>query len=190
MLLADDNYYQMGMKTKSELRMVPEGHRAGYAAGRLAEFAERCHRGGLAVTPQRLAIIRALLNSGDHPRAEAVFAEVRREHPHISLATVHRTLETLCRIGEARKVTVLHDSARYDGNTAAHHHVVCVECRAIRDIEIPGVERLLDGRDGLGDFQLLGCALEIQALCGDCRRKLENNKNPEFEERIPTSSKQ
>jgi Fur family peroxide stress response transcriptional regulator len=153
--------------------MVPDRRRAGYAAGRLAEFAERCHRGGLAVTPQRLAIIRALLNSGEHPRAEAVFAEVRREHPHISLATVHRTLETLCRIGEARKVTVLHDSARYDGNTMPHHHVICVECRAIRDVEIPEIELLLDERPELGDFKLFGYALEIQALCADCQEKLQ-----------------
>jgi hypothetical protein len=27
-------------------------------------------------------------------------------------------LETLCEIGEARKVTILHDSARYDGKVA------------------------------------------------------------------------
>jgi Fur family peroxide stress response transcriptional regulator len=63
--------------------------------------------GGLAVTPQRLAIIEVLLASTDHPRTEQIFSEVRHRHPHISLATVHRTLETLCRIGEARKVTVI-----------------------------------------------------------------------------------
>jgi Fur family peroxide stress response transcriptional regulator len=137
----------------------------------MTEFAARCHRGGLAVTPQRLAIIRALLAAADHPRAETIYAQVRREHPHISLATVHRTLETLCRIGEARKVTALHDSARYDGNTAPHHHVVCLGCRRIRDIEIPGVERLLDGRGDLGEFKLMGCALEIHALCAQCQRK-------------------
>ncbi|HUY18561.1 MAG TPA: transcriptional repressor [Candidatus Binataceae bacterium] len=153
-----------------KVQMVTDTRRAGYAAGRMAEFAERCHRGGLAVTPQRLAIIRALLCAADHPRAEAIYAAVRREHPHISLATVHRTLETLCRIGEARKVTALHDSARYDGNTAPHHHVVCVGCRRIRDIEIPGIERLLDGRHELGEFRLLGWALEVHALCGDCQR--------------------
>ncbi|MGH7905507.1 MAG: Fur family transcriptional regulator [Candidatus Binataceae bacterium] len=153
------------------LQVVTEARRAGYAGKRLAEFAERCHRGGLAVTPQRLAIIRALLNSSEHPRAETIFAAVRREHPHVSLATVHRTLETLCSIGEARKVTVLHDSARYDGNTAPHHHVVCVECRRIQDIEIPGVEHILDGRAELGEFRLLGCALEIQALCADCQAR-------------------
>ncbi len=158
------------------MQMVTDACRADYNAARLAEFAERCHRDGLAVTPQRLAIIRALLASADHPRAEAVYNAVRREHPHISLATVHRTLETLCRIGEARKVTALHDSARYDGNTAPHHHVVCIGCRRIRDIEIPGVERLLDGRNELGEFRLIGCALEVHALCAQCQRRRNHRR--------------
>src|SRR5690242_17252458 len=129
-----------------ELQLVNEGRRAGYAARRLAEFIQRCRQGGLAVTPQRIAIIKALLSSAEHPRADTVFATVRREHPTISLATVHRTLETLCEIGEARKVTTLHDSARYDGNVTPHHHVVCDECRKVRDIEIPGLQRMLKGR--------------------------------------------
>jgi Fur family peroxide stress response transcriptional regulator len=154
-----------------ELKLVNEGRRAGYAAGRLAEFAERCRKGGLAVTPQRLAIIKALLTSAEHPRADTVCAIVRREHPHISLATVHRTLETLCEIGEARKVTTLHDSARYDGNLAPHHHVVCVKCRRVRDIEIPELEQVLQGRAAIGDFKVLGSSLEVQALCSECIEK-------------------
>lgn len=151
-----------------ELQLVSEGRRAGYAARRLREFAARCRRGGLAVTPQRLAVIKVLLGSGEHPRADAIFAAVRLEHPHISLATVHRTLETLCEIGEARKVTMLHDSARYDGNITPHHHVVCVECRRIRDIEIPHLDRLLAGRSELGEFTVIGSTLEIHALCEEC----------------------
>jgi len=154
-----------------ELQLISEGRRAGYAARRLAEFAQRCRKGGLAVTPQRLAIIRALLASVEHPRADAIYAEVRREHPHISLATVHRTLETLCEIGEARKVTMLHDSARYDGNVTPHHHVVCVKCRRIRDIEIPELDRLLKDRTELGEFRLLGSSLEIHAVCDRCGGK-------------------
>ena len=154
-----------------ELQLVNEGSRAPYAAKRLAEFAARCRKGGLAVTPQRLAIIKALLASADHPRADSIFAAVRRRHPTISLATVHRTLETLCDIGEARKVTMLHDSARYDGNVTRHHHVVCVECRRIRDIEIPELDRLIEGRSELGEFTVIGSTLEIQALCEDCGAK-------------------
>jgi Fur family peroxide stress response transcriptional regulator len=151
-----------------ELQLVSEGRRAGYAARRLAEFVARCRRGGLAVTPQRIAIIKALLSSAEHPRADTIYAMVRREHPTISLATVHRTLETLCEIGEARKVTTLHDSARYDGNVTPHHHVVCVKCRKVRDIEIPELERMLKGRNAIGDFQVIGTSLEIQALCAQC----------------------
>jgi Fe2+ or Zn2+ uptake regulation protein len=151
------------------LRMVTDERRPGYARERLDEFAARCHAGGLAVTPQRLSIIEALLSSIAHPRAEEIFAEVRVRHPHISLATVHRTLETLCRIGEARKVTVLHDSARYDANLTPHQHVVCVRCRRIRDLEIAGLDRLLGANPALDGFKTLGWALEIQALCDDCR---------------------
>src|SRR5215469_16564366 len=170
-----------------ELNLVSERRRGPYAARRLAEFAERCRRGGLAVTPQRLAIIKALLESGDHPRADAIYDTVRLQHPHISLATVHRTLETLCDIGEARKVTMLHDSARYDGNLMPHHHVVCVKCRRIRDIEIPEIDQLLEGRSGLGEFKLLGSSLEIQALCDRCapKRAAEGRRVPESQQRVP-----
>jgi Fur family peroxide stress response transcriptional regulator len=154
-----------------ELQLVNERRRGPYAVKRLSEFAERCRRGGLAVTPQRLAIIKALLGSGEHPRADAIYAAVRLQHPHISLATVHRTLETLCDIGEARKVTMLHDSARYDGNVTPHHHVVCIKCRRIRDIEIPHLDRLLAEHSALGEFTVLGSSLEIHALCEECEAR-------------------
>lgn len=154
-----------------ELQLVNEGRRGAYASQRLAEFAERCRRGGLAVTPQRLAIIKQLLISSEHPRADAIFAAVRKQHPHISLATVHRTLERLCDVGEARKVTPLHETARYDGNTRPHHHVVCVRCKRVEDLEAPEFDTLLAGRQTLGEFQLLGCSVEVRALCHRCRKR-------------------
>jgi Fur family transcriptional regulator, peroxide stress response regulator len=154
----------------TQLRIIDPHRRDPDPRQRMAEFADRCRAAGLAVTPQRLAIIEALLASDDHPRAERIFADVRRQHPHISLATVHRTLETLCAIGEARKVTVLHDSARYDGNLEAHHHVICVRCRTIRDITLSGLGQIVDGNMTLEGFTPLGVALEVQALCDRCKQ--------------------
>jgi Fur family transcriptional regulator, peroxide stress response regulator len=161
-----------------QLELLSEGRRAGYAARRLKEFAARCRRGGLAVTPQRLAVIEELLQSAEHPRADEIYAAVRRRHPHISLATVHRTLETLCAIGEARKVTALHDSARYDGNLTPHHHVVCIRCRRVRDVEIPELERLLAAEAQLGEFKVLGTSLELRALCARCRNLEKRRDRP------------
>ena len=161
-----------------ELRLVNEGRHDAYAALRRSEFAARCREHGLPVTPQRLAIIEALLDSAEHPSADAIYARVRRRHPHISLATVHRTLETLCEIGEARKVTLLHDSARYDGNVMPHHHVVCVRCRRIRDLEIPALDNLVSARHELGGFKLLGSSLEIHAVCESCAAKERPQRRP------------
>jgi len=71
---------------------------------------------------------------------------------------------------------MLHDSARYDGNVMPHHHVVCVRCRRIRDIEIPEIDELLEGRSRLGEFKLLGSSLEIQALCDRCNSRRSTRK--------------
>jgi Fur family transcriptional regulator, peroxide stress response regulator len=152
-----------------EVRLVDRRWHNGYSAQRLGEFVARCRKRGIAVTPQRLAVIGALLASENHPSTDEICAAVRRRHPHVSLATVHRILEQFCEVGEARKVTLLHDVARYDGNLEPHHHILCVRCRRVHDIEIPEVDKLLEGRTSLGQFALLGCSLEIEALCRRCQ---------------------
>src|SRR5260370_21799708 len=130
----------------AEVKLLGWQGRGDYADARLAEFVANCRRKKMAVTPQRLAVLRALLESGDHPRADRIYARVRREHPRISLATVHRPRERLCAVGEARKVTPLHDPARYDGNTRPHHHVVCVRCKPLEDVAAPQIATFLAGR--------------------------------------------
>lgn len=163
-----------------ELRLVDRRWRAKYSARRLREFVGRCRKKAIVVTPQRLAVIRVLLAADNHPSADAICAIVRRTHPHVSLATVHRILEQFCEMGEACKVTPLHDVARYDGNVEPHHHVVCVRCRRVRDLEIPEIDKLLEGQPGLGEFVLLRCSLEIDALCRRCQLagKLLHIKRP------------
>jgi Fur family peroxide stress response transcriptional regulator len=151
------------------LRLMDRRWRERYSVQRLGEFVARCRKRGIAVTPQRLAVIRALLTSENHPSPAEICAAVRRRHPHVSLATVHRILEQFCEVGEARKVTLLHDVARYDGNMEPHHHIHCVRCRRVLDIEIPEVDKLLEGRTRLGQFAVLRCSLEIDALCRRCQ---------------------
>ncbi len=163
-----------------ELRLLDRPWHERYSVQRLGEFVARCRKRGIAVTPQRLAVIQALLASENHPSTDEICAAVRRKHPHVSLATVHRILNEFCEAGEARKVTLLHDVARYDGNVEPHHHVVCVRCKRVHDIEMPDVEKLLEGTPSLGQFALLRCSLEIEALCKRCQiaEKRERTNRP------------
>jgi Fur family peroxide stress response transcriptional regulator len=155
----------------SKMRLFDPRWRMDYSARRLNEFVQRCRARRLSVTPQRLAIVQALVAAENHPSAEEIYAAVRRKHPHVSLATVHRVLEQFCQVGEARKVTALHGSARYDGHVEPHHHVLCVRCRRVEDVEMPEVNALIQGMAHLGEFQLLACSLEIEAICKRCRLK-------------------
>ena len=161
-----------------EVRLVDHRWHQRYSVQRLGEFVARCRKRGIPVTPQRLAVIRALLASENHPSADEICLAVRRQHPHVSSATVHRILEQFCGVGEARKVTILHDAARYDGHVEPHHHVLCVGCRRIQDIEVPEVDKLLEDTPSLGQFEILRGSLEIEALCGRCQAAAKRNARP------------
>jgi Fur family transcriptional regulator, peroxide stress response regulator len=163
-----------------ELRLVGRQWRKSYSVQRFGEFVARCRERRIPVTPQRLAVIRALLASEKHPSTDEIFAAVRRRHPHISYATVHRILEQFCEVGDARKVTLLHDVARYDGNVEPHHHVLCIGCRRVNDVKIPDVDKLLAGTANLGPFSLLRCSVEIEALCRECQGAEERTHTQPF----------
>src|SRR5689334_23565694 len=45
--------------------------------------------------------------------------------PGVSRTTIYRALETLVELGLARRTNHFEASARFDGNTDHHHHLVC-----------------------------------------------------------------
>src|SRR5262245_9658918 len=94
----------------------------------MEDFEARCRRQGLAVTSQRRAVLRALAAREDHPTADQLHEDVRREHPDLSRTTVYRVLETLVRLGVVTKVSHPGASVRYDAFTGRHHHLVCDVC--------------------------------------------------------------
>ncbi len=68
----------------------------------------------------------------DHPSADNIYQEVRRNLPMISFNTVYKTLETFCQLGLVIKINPLHEVARYDGNVSPHTHMVCSRCHKSR----------------------------------------------------------
>ncbi len=96
---------------------------------------QKLRRQRISVTPQRLAVLSALEGRRDHPTAEQIYQEVRRQLPAISFNTVYKTLEVLCQKGLVNKVNPLHEVARYDIQTHNHVHLVCRRCHRIYDLE-------------------------------------------------------
>ena len=123
----------------------------------------------IAVTPQRLAVMAALQGRRDHPTADHLYQEVRRQLPAISFNTVYKTLEILCQQGMVIKVNPLHAMARYDGETGRHAHLICRQCHQIIDLDwessdVPPLPAA--ARQG---FQIEHASLTFWGLCPRCQ---------------------
>ena len=97
-------------------------------------FRKKCRQHNLSMTPQRLAIYKAMIDSTDHPSAENIFNRVRDAFPDIAVDTIYRTLATFSEIGVIHVVEGYGEVKRYDPDTGPHHHFRCTRCNKIVDL--------------------------------------------------------
>lgn len=138
--------------------------------GQMNAFQQKCHEAGLKVTPQRMAVYEALLESTAHPSAEAVYRQVRGVFPSISLDTVNRTLLTLSDIGVAFVVEGSGDAKRFDANLDTHQHFKCVKCKRIVDFHHAPFDRVDLPSDLARRFEVIRKTVYLEGLCDRCRK--------------------
>ncbi|HEY7622482.1 MAG TPA: Fur family transcriptional regulator [Solirubrobacteraceae bacterium] len=125
---------------------------------------------GLRVTPQRIAIARAVRDLNGHVTAEDVFGHVSAQTPGISLPTVYAALELLQQLGLVRRVATEGGTVIWDARVADHHHAVCRECGRIVDLDAA-----LDQADVVAAARAAGFAVDdaqlvVRGLCSACRQ--------------------
>ena len=138
-------------------------------AGRETTLATALRERGQRVTPQRLAIARALSDMDRHATAEQIFGEVSARMPGVSLPTVYATLELLEEIGLVRRIASDSGTALFDPRTDEHHPLVCRVCGAIADVD-GAVDHgaLMAAARGAG-FVPDQAQVVIRGLCATCR---------------------
>ncbi|MGA7616268.1 MAG: Fur family transcriptional regulator [Thermoanaerobaculia bacterium] len=133
------------------------------------DLGRRCREAGMNMTPQRMAVYKALLESREHPSPEMLYRRVRRSMPSLSLATIYKTLDTLEGLGLVREVAVGSETRRYDANMHQHHHLVCSSCHKIMDYYDDGLDRLLPSK--MAGFVPREISIRITGVCEPCSRK-------------------
>lgn len=128
---------------------------------------ERYKNIGLKLTPQRLAILSYLEGNKEHPSADDIYRVISMVFPTISFATVYNTLEALRRRGRLLELTIESGKKRFDPNTDPHHHLICVRCKKVVDINDSYELKVsnLDRRD----FELIGNHIEFYGICPECK---------------------
>ncbi len=134
----------------------------------MERFEAAVHRAGVKLTPQRIAIYREVARRDDHPDIEAIFRNVRREQPSVSLDTVYRALALFSGLGLVTMVRPRGYNVRFDANTNPHHHFVCTRCGATLDFEYRDFDalRIPESASALGRVD--SRHVELRGLCARC----------------------
>ena len=85
---------------------------------------------------QRELITEILKGRKDHPTADVIYQNIRKEHPNISLGTVYRNLSILAERGDILKLTYDDKFDHFDACTEPHSHFYCKNCHGVSDIEV------------------------------------------------------
>ncbi len=135
------------------------------------QFRELAWKCGLAATHQRQVIYEAVVASPGHHSPETIYVAVRQRTPSISLATVYKNLRLFVEHGLLREVSPHASTLLVEGNLEPHHHLVCMRCKAVQDIEGDFINYKKLSRHAPRGFDLTQPQVGVFGLCGRCRTK-------------------
>jgi Fur family transcriptional regulator, peroxide stress response regulator len=142
----------------------------------LTKLKARGHR----ITPQRLAVLRLLVESHGHPSVEDIFEKVKVNFPTTSLATVYKTIAVMKELGEVLELEFSTGHNRYDGSKPyPHPHLICVKCKRIVDPQLSSLTDLTQELVSDSGYTILSHRLDFFGICPECQegRKTESGNH-------------
>ena len=130
---------------------------------------------GYKITPQRRLIFNILKDNKDHPRAEEIFSIAKTKMPDISKTTVYNTINELTELGLLETVHSIDEkSTRFDPNITPHHHLYCLRCHKINDIDLDttGISPPIEETNG---FEVTKKQITFYGYCPACQTEMKRN---------------
>ncbi len=128
------------------------------------------------LTPQRKMILQIFLEHREkHLSAEEVFQFSREKGAEIGLATIYRTLDLLEELGLLHKMHFGDGRNRYEIQRGVgledhhHHHLVCVHCYEIFEVEEDLLHQLEETIEQQYRFHIINHNLHFYGYCSRCQ---------------------
>lgn len=126
---------------------------------------QQCIEKGMRMTDQRRVVARVLAQAQDHPDVEELYHRAVAVDPHISLATVYRTV----RLFEEAGVVERHDfgdgRSRYEEAGEDHHdHLINIKTGEVIEFFDQEIEKMKEALAEKLGYRLIGHKLELYAV--------------------------
>jgi Fur family ferric uptake transcriptional regulator len=138
------------------------------------DAAELLRQHGFKVTPQRLAVLRAV-SRHPHLSAEDVLELVRADIGAISQRTVYDAVGVLADRGLIRRIQPAGSAARYEDRVGDnHHHLICRACGRVVDVDCAvGATPCLTAADDAG-YEIDEAEVIFWGHCPSCRQAADD----------------
>lgn len=131
----------------------------------MSNIEAKCVEKGLKMTGQRRVIAKVLSESHDHPDVEMLYKRASAIDPHISIATVYRTVKLFEEAGITQKHDFGDGRARYEEALREHHdHLIDVKSGKVIEFSNQEIERLQKEIAKKLGYELVDHRLELYAV--------------------------
>jgi Fur family ferric uptake transcriptional regulator len=124
-----------------------------------------CIEKGMRMTEQRRVIARVLSEADDHPDVEELHRRAHAVDPHISIATVYRTVRLLEESGIITRHDFRDGRSRYEEQGEAHHdHLIDLKSGKVIEFVDKEIEALQEAIAQRLGYKLVEHRLELYAV--------------------------
>ena len=97
----------------------------------------------MKITPQRMAVLQALMDNPHHPTADDLIKTIRKSYPNISAGTVYQILNMLVSKKVIGKIETIDHVVRFDAITEKHFHLYLSDEHEIVDFFDDALNRII-----------------------------------------------
>ena len=124
-----------------------------------------CFDKNMRMTDQRRVVARVLSQSDDHPDVEELYHRAAAIDPHISIATVYRTVRLFEESGIIARLDFRDGRSRYEEATDDHHdHLIDTRTGKVIEFVDEEIERLQQAIARRLGFRLIDHRLELYGV--------------------------
>jgi Fur family ferric uptake transcriptional regulator len=124
-----------------------------------------CAEKGMRMTDQRRVIARVLSQAHDHPDVEELYRRAHAVDPHISIATVYRTVRLFEESGIIERHDFRDGRSRYEEAPDTHHdHLIDMKTGQVVEFVDPEIERLQQAIAERLGYKLVDHRLELYGV--------------------------
>lgn len=135
---------------------------------------------GLRVTPQRQLILEVLAGAAErHLTAEELWQEVSDRYHSFNRSTVYRVLDQLVAAGVVVQHFLGDTVGRFElSSEAVHHHLVCIRCRSVFDLDPRALRGLIAGALAAHGFCVGTVGVTVEGICRTCASGAASRLSP------------